>query len=257
MDGFDRHAQPVRFFGADGKTNVSVPIPEIDKFNAESLSMCLNFGIQIGVCVAMLLVLLVMTPSSKFKRASTILHVVALVVCITRTGLLTAFYLSPFNEFYNYFASDYSSVSAHHYHVSVVANVFNLLLVIAVEAALMNQAWAMVHLWPSISKYAVVSMSLIVTLQTVGWRTAYVVFLNKFALAADSPISVVWIAEAGYITNAVSICWYCAVFNAKLVLHIATRRGVLPSLQTLTPMEVLVVTNGLLMVVPGWVPSDE
>lgn len=251
MAAFDPYTQTVNFLAADGKTPIEVPIPLIDKFNEESVSISINYGTQLGACVIMLLVLLIMTPSNKFRRPSTILHIVALVFCSIRMALLASFFPSPFNEFYNYWGGDYSSVDDYHFHVSVAANCFSLLLVVAVELALMNQAWTMVNLWPSVSKYCLVFVSAAVTLLTISWRLAYTVVLSRAVYAAESARPYRWVVQWAIITNAVSICWFCALFNVKLVLHLVSNRSILPSSQSLTPMDVLVMTNGLLMIIPG------
>lgn len=255
MAGFDPHTQTVNFLAADGETPIEVPIPFIDKFNEESVSICINYGTQLGACVLMLLVLLIMTPSNKFRRPSTILHIIALVFCSIRMALLASFFPSPFNEFYNYWAGDYSSVEDYHFHISVGANCFSLLLVVAVEFALVNQAWTMVNLWPSAAKYGLVIVSAGVTLLTISWRLAYTVVLSKAVYAAESARPMRWVVQWALITNAVSICWFCALFNIKLVLHLVSNRRFLPSCQALTPMDVLVMTNGLLMIIPGMFSS--
>lgn len=248
---FDPYTQTANFLAKDGETPIEVPIPLIDKFNEESVSISINYGTQLGACVIMLLVLLIMTPSNKFRRPSTILHIIALAVCSIRMALLASFFPSPFNEFYNYWAGDYSSVDDYHYHISITANAFSLLLVVAIELALMNQAWTMVNLWPSVSKYALVIVSAGVTLLTISWRLAYTVVLSQAVYAAESARPIRWIAQWAIITNAVSICWFCLLFNVKLVLHLVSNRSLLPSCQSLTPMDVLVMTNGLLMIIPG------
>lgn len=254
MAGFDPYLQPVRFLASDGKTPIAIPISDIDRFNEESVSICLNYGAQFGACIVMLLVFLVSTPSSKFRGPSTILYIIALVICVIRMALLGAFFPSPLNEFYNYWAVDYSAVPIHHFRVSVAGNVSSLLLVVAIEAALVNQAWVMLSLWPSVAKYIFSSISFSVTLLTIGWRMVYTILLSKAVFSAESARPIRWVSKWAIITNTVSICWFCALFNVKLVVHLIAHRGVLPPCRTLTPIEVLIMTNGILMVVPGWFP---
>lgn len=249
--GFNPHKQTVNFLAGDGETPIKVPIHLIDTFNEESVSISVNYGTQLGACVIMLLVLLIMTPSNKFRRPSTILNIIALILCSARMALLASFFSSPFNEFYNYWAADYSSVSSYHFHASVAGNAFSLLLVVAIELALMNQAWTMVSLWPHVARYCLVIISAGVTLLTISWRLAYTVVLSNAVYAAESARPIRWVVQWAIITNAVSICWFCALFNLKLVLHLISNRSILPSCQSLTPMDVLVMTNGLLMIIPG------
>ncbi|KAH7121320.1 fungal pheromone mating factor STE2 GPCR-domain-containing protein [Dactylonectria macrodidyma] len=250
MGDFDPYTQNVTFLASDGKTPLSVPLPMVDAFHTESVSICLNYGSQLGACVIMLAVVFVMTPSPKLRRPSSLLHITGLVLCIIRMALLSAYFPSPFNDFYAYWAYDYSHVPIRDFVISIVANTFSLLLVIAIEAALMHQAWTMVKLWPNFWKYTLSALSAFITLFTIGWRVAFTVIQNKAVLSLIPPENMRWLIHLMVITNAVSICWFCAIFNIKLVIHLISNRGVLPSYKTMTPMEVLIATNGVLMIVP-------
>jgi pheromone alpha factor receptor len=251
MEAFDPHTQLVSFLAADGETPIQVPVDAIDSFNEESVSVSINYGAQLGACIIMLFVMLIMTPSHKFHRPSSVLHIAALVVSIVRMALLSAYFPSPFNEFYNFWAADYSSVPMTDFYVSIAGNTFSLILVVVIEAALFNQAWAMVSLWPNMAKYTLSILSVGITLVTVGWRIAFTVIQNKAVLSLVPPAEFLWVAHSMVITNALSICWFCALFNVKIVSHLVTNRSVLPSNRALTPMEILIMTNGLLMVIPG------
>lgn len=252
MAAFDPHTQEVRFLLADGKTPIAVPIPEIDALNHISLSVCITYGAQLGACFIMLVVLVIMTPSNKFKTVSTILHILALVMCIIRMSLLIAYFPSGFNEFYNYWAVDYTSVSPGDYRTSIMGNVASLLVVIVIEAALVAQAQAMVHMWHNAVKHTLFIVSILLTLLTVSWRLAFTIFQCQATLDLESAHPFRWVARWSVITNAVSICWYCAIFNIKLTTHVFCNRGILlRSCKSLTAMDALVMTNGILMIVPG------
>lgn len=241
----------VSFYAADGETLLQVPIPQIDSFNDYIVSVCINYGTQLGATLAMLFVTLIMTPTAKLRRPSGVLQVLVLLLCAIRTALLAAWFLTDFTEFYNVFAMDYSSVPGYQFHFSIAANALSLMLVIAVEIVLMHQAWAMVALWPDAARYVLSILSICITLLTVGWRLAATVVSNKAVLSLQSTKDSIWISQWAVITNAISICWFCALFNAKLVAHLITNHGILPTNRSLTPMEVLVMTNGVLMIIPG------
>ncbi|KKF95981.1 Fungal pheromone mating factor STE2 GPCR [Ceratocystis platani] len=49
---------------------------------------------------------------------------------------------------------------------------------------------------------------------------------------------------------AANIFWFAGLFNVKLIMHLAKNKRFLPSRNKFTPIEVLVVTNGLMMVIP-------
>lgn len=252
---FDPLGQNVTFLGPDGRTPIAVPVPAIDAYSDLSVSVTLNYGIQIGACLVMLLVVLaVTTPSSKLRRPSALLHVLALAVVVVRNSLLVAYFLSPIVHFYPLYSGDFSSVPRSCLYSNVAGNTMSLVLVVVVEAALMNQAWTMVTLWPDPAKYGIAAASLLVTLLTIGFRVAYTVIQNQAALAITPAVANMWVVHGAVITNAISIFWFCALFNLKLVMHLVQNRGILPSAKTLTSMELLVMTNGILMIVPGTPP---
>ena len=254
MADFDPFTQNVTFLGPDGETQLQVPIPMLDTFQAETAAICINYGAQLGACLMMLLALLVMTPSAKFKRLSNALHVAGLLICTIRMALLSAYYPSPFNDFFVYWGGDYTRVPKRDFNVSIASTIFSLFLVICVEAALINQAWAMVSLWPRFWKLLIAISSVVISVNTIGWRIAFTVFQVQSIWSLVPAAQTLWVGYAMVITNAISICWFCAVFNIKLVMHLISNRGFLPSYKTLTPMEVLVMTNGILMIVPGKSP---
>ncbi|KAH7259991.1 hypothetical protein MRS44_008632 [Fusarium solani] len=250
MDGFDPYTQNVTFFLADGKTEVQIPMPVLDAFRREITSICINYGTQFGACVIMLITLLIMTPAAKFRRASNILHVLGLIVCAIRMLLLGLYWPSVFTDFYHFWARDYSHIPQSEFARSVAANVMSLLLVIIIELALMNQAWTMVSLWPDVWKYVIAVSSGIITLLTIASRIAFTVHQNKANLNLAPASTNLWLIHWMVVMNVVSISWFCAIFNIKLIWHLISNRGVLPSYKALTPMEVLVMTNGILMIVP-------
>ncbi|KAJ4207120.1 pheromone alpha factor receptor [Fusarium falciforme] len=250
MDDFDPYTQNVTFFLADGKTEVQIPMPVLDAFRREITSICINYGTQFGACVIMLIILLIMTPAAKFRRASNILHVLGLVVCAIRMLLLGLYWPSVFTDFYHFWARDYSHIPQSEFARSVAANVMSLLLVIIIELALMNQAWTMVSLWPEIWKYVIAVSSGIITLLTIASRIAFTVHQSKANLNLAPASNNLWLIHWMVVMNVVSISWFCAIFNIKLIWHLISNRGVLPSYKALTPMEVLVMTNGILMIVP-------
>ena len=249
---FDPYLQNVTFLYRDGKTQINASIPAIDFRFIECVSVTLNYGAQIGACIIMFCVVLAMTPTSKLRRPSSVLHILGLVVCAIRTGLLAAFFTSKFLDFYVFYADDFTDIPFRDYQVSVAANIFSMLLAVVVEAALMNQAWTMVVLWPKVAKYAITAFSAIVTLLTISFRIAFCVVQSK-AVWHLEPIHVTYAAliRTTIILNTFSICWFCALFNVKLIMHLVRHRGILASKGSLTPMEVLVMTNGVLMVIPG------
>ncbi|KAL7951966.1 fungal pheromone mating factor STE2 GPCR domain-containing protein [Trichoderma barbatum] len=251
---FDPYTQNITFLALSPSTNssstVSIPIPLIDAFNDESASIMLNYAAQLGASITMLLVILFTTPSQKFLRASNLLHILALIVCVVRTVFLVFYFVSPFAHFYPIWANDYSGVPAWNYRTSIAGTVFSTLLMIVTETALMNQAWTMVSLFAPKTKYVVSFLSMLIAIMAISFRVAYTVIQCEGIVDLSLPRKFGWLFKTMLIWNTCSIAWWCALFNSKLVSHLIKNRGVLPSRRAMTPMEVLIMANGILMIVP-------
>ncbi|KAG6120856.1 hypothetical protein E4U13_005760 [Claviceps humidiphila] len=232
---------------------IVIPIPSIDAFNDESISVTLNYGFQLGACFLLLLVTLLVTKPHKILRPSSLLHLAGLSACLIRTAINQAFFHSPLNHFYPFWSGDYTSVPLSYMRTSVAGTCASLLLVMILEAALMHQAWTMVSLWPPSVKIPLVTLSALVSLLTVGWRFAFTVIQSNAVMGLAPARNLAWVVNGALVLNCLSICWYCALFNVKLALHLFVNRGILRSAsvrKALTPMEILVMTNGVLMIVP-------
>ncbi|KAK5994911.1 hypothetical protein PT974_03299 [Cladobotryum mycophilum] len=248
--GFDPYGQNVTFLAADGSTSISIPIPVLNLFNDQTVAICLNYASQLGACAAMLAVVLVMTPSSKLRRPSNVLHVLGLVLGLLRMVFLSIYFVSPFSHFYQVWGEDYQGIALKYYQWSNTSTVLSFLLVVVVQAALMNQAWTMVSLWPNLAKYALATFSGLVALLTTALRLALTIVQIEGIMENAPPMQYLWLAQGSSIMTAISTCWFCAMFNLKLVHHLISNRGVLPSRRALNPMEILIMTNGILMIIP-------
>ncbi|KAL6890383.1 putative mating type pheromone G-protein coupled receptor [Trichoderma evansii] len=246
---FDPFNQNITLF-ITPNLSIPIPVPVIDAFNDETVSIVLNYGTQLGAAITMLLVVLFTTPPSKFLRTANMLHVLGLLVCIVRTVLLALYFGSPFSHFYPVWSNDYSRVPAWNFRESVAGTVFSMLLVIISDVSLINQAWAMVSLWPSKTKYVLCSISLLITLLSVAARTAFTVIQCEGIYDLVPPMNFAWLVHTMVILNICTTVWFCSLFNSKLIIHLINNRGVLPSHRAMSPMEVLIATNGILMIIP-------
>ncbi|PTB68368.1 hypothetical protein BBK36DRAFT_1115433 [Trichoderma citrinoviride] len=247
---FDPYTQNITILLSPSAPPISIPIPLIDAFNDETASIITNYAAQLGAAITMLLVLVAATPSSRLLRASTLLHAAALLVCVARTVLLAYFFLTPFSHFYQVWTGDFSAVPAWNYRASIAGTVLSTLLAVVTDAALVHQAWTMVSLFAPRIKFAVCALSLLITLLAVSFRVAYTVIQCEGIADLAAPRRYAWLIRTTLICNICSIGWFCALFNSKLISHLVSNRGVLPSRRAMTPMEVLIMANGILMIVP-------
>ncbi|KAK0750784.1 GPCR fungal pheromone mating factor, partial [Schizothecium vesticola] len=222
----------------------------IDKIWVYATSSSINYGSQIGACFIMLIVLLVMTPKSRFKRTTTIVHTLALTINIVRMVLMAYYFTSSWFTMSVFLAGDLSSVDEIDYSNSAAANILSIPVVLLLETALFLQAWSMVQLWPRFWKISTTIFSLTLVLATVAFNMTTTVTQVQYTLRGESTIDILWIPKTYLALLAASITWFCFLFNSRLVTHMYTNRSILPSMQGLTAMDVLVITNGILMFVP-------
>ncbi len=95
---------------SDGKTPIPVPIPYINFIFAQGFASEINYGSQVGASFVMLLVLVLMTPKSRFARIPVIVNIPGLAMIIIRTVLLSLFFTSSWLEFYTVVSGDYTYV---------------------------------------------------------------------------------------------------------------------------------------------------
>ncbi|TLS27484.1 hypothetical protein PpBr36_05443, partial [Pyricularia pennisetigena] len=233
-----------------GFDQVETTPAEISSVYFLAFNTAIGYSAQIGACFIMLLVLLTMTAKARFARIPTVINTAALVVSIIRCTLLVVFFTSTMMEFYTVFSDDFSYVHPNDVRRSVAATVFAPLQLALVEAALMVQAWAMVELWPRTWKVSGIAFSLLLASVTVAFKCASAAITVKSALEPLDPRPYLWIRQTDLAFTTAMVTWFCFLFNVRLVMHMWQNRSILPTVKGLSPMEVLVMANGLLMVFP-------
>lgn len=250
MAPFDPRQQTFILLAADGVTEIPVSVPDVNFVIRENLATSINYASQLGASFIMLLVIVCMTPTTRLAKASQWVHIVGLALSTIRMTLLTIYFTSDWTEFYSFWAFDYSTISPSEIHTSIAAEVISVLFFVAVQVALGMQGWAMVNLLPDFWKWFFAALSALIFLVAIAFR----LFVGVIQIVAmldvywERPI---WAHFASSTVATIAIFYYCALFNVKLVTHLIVHRRVLPSRKGLTPMEILVVANGLLMIIPG------
>ncbi|EQB47398.1 hypothetical protein CGLO_13463 [Colletotrichum gloeosporioides Cg-14] len=249
MSSFDPFRQTFELVKADGNI-IKVDVAVLDSASQENLGICTNYGSQIGASFMMLLTIVAMTPSIKLIKVSLWIHILALIASTIRMTLLAVYFTSNWTNFYAYWAQDYSRITAGDFHRSVATETMSLILLILVQVSLGIQAWALVNLLPGYWKWFFTGLSCFVSTAAIAWRIAFSVIQIEAILLIALP-NPDWIRYQSTIIGAVSVFYYCALFNIKLLMHLIKNRGILPTRHGLNAMEVLVITNGLLMMVPA------
>ncbi|KAB5571834.1 fungal pheromone mating factor STE2 GPCR-domain-containing protein [Coniochaeta sp. 2T2.1] len=247
---FDVLSQNITLIGPDGVTQTDVPIARLNKAYRARFAIEVNYGSQIGACIIMLLVYILMTPRAKLRRIPTIINIVALLTAIVHTVLIAWFPMSMWYEFYTVWSHDLTHVPAQDYRTSVAATATSIPLCIAIEAALWVQAWTMIQLWPDMYKWPATILSVLVTLLAVGFKFADTVMQCLFTVLLDYQ-QVLWVRKVDLAFMSASVFWFCFLFNVRLAIHMIQNRSILPSVKGMSAMEILVLTNAVLMCIPA------
>jgi pheromone alpha factor receptor len=109
----------------------------------------------------------------------------------------------------------------------------------------------MVQLWRLLYKAVALVISAALVITTIGLAIACTVQQYRWILYADPAIQDHTLRHVWLIFTTTCISWFCFLFISRLVVHMWTSRSILSSLRGLTAMDVLVMTNGVLMLVPG------
>ncbi|EAA30497.1 pheromone receptor [Neurospora crassa] len=235
---FDNHGQLL-----------NVTTTYIDAFNNMLVSTTINYATQIGATFIMLAIMLLMTPRRRFKRLPTIISLLALCINLIRVVLLALFFPSHWTDFYVLYSGDWQFVPPGDMQISVAATVLSIPVTALLLSALMVQAWSMMQLWTPLWRALVVLVSGLLSLVTVAMSFANCIFQAKNILYAD-PLPSYWVRKLYLALTTGSISWFTFLFMIRLVMHMWTNRSILPSMKGLKAMDVLIITNSILMLIP-------
>lgn len=249
MDDFDPFQQSFSIKKTNNETLV-LGLAQVNALYQDFISTSANYGSQIGASFMLLLTIVVMMPPFKLIKVSLWLQITGLILNIVRMTLLAVHFTSNWSNIYCLLAADYSHISLADHYRSVATEAISLLLHILVQVSLGIQAWALVNLLPGLWKWGFTGVSCFISAAAITLRV-WCSIVNIKAMMSMSVAGSLWISQSSGIVGAVSITYYCALFNIKLLTHLVKNRGILPSRQGMSAMEVLIITNGLLMIIPG------
>ncbi|AEO59368.1 hypothetical protein MYCTH_2032939, partial [Thermothelomyces thermophilus ATCC 42464] len=243
---------------SDGTTPIPFNTHNVTEMYLQATSLSILYGTQVGACVMMLAVVLGMTPSARFRRAPTLVSIVALALNAVRMVLLALFFTTTWVDLYVLVSQDAAVVPRRAFVLSAAATALSVPVTALILAALSLQAWSMLRLWSVVWKVPAVAASLGLVGLTMGFSITTTVIQVRAILFADLASIATWARQTYLCLITASICWFCFLFNVRLVMHMWTNRSILPSMKGLKAMDVLVITNGILMFVPAdfWCSSE-
>jgi pheromone alpha factor receptor len=245
---FDPFQQSLTFTDAYGEA-FPVSLAELDDFFLYGLQNCVIAGTQVGAAAILLVVLLLLTKPDKRTTPIFIVNTLALVFDIIRCVLSCLYFTGPFEETYAYFSEDYSHVHNQDYAMSVLKAIFSLLMLVCVETSLCLQIQVVCVTLRRAYRHAIFALSTLIASTAISVRFAFMVENAILVVQTKQESSLYQLDSAANITITLSICWFCAVFVAKLGVALRQRQKL--GLGQFGPMQVIFIMGCQTLIIPG------
>lgn len=226
-----------------------VSLDDLDAFYLYGLQNCVVAGTQIGAAFILLVVLLLLTKPEKRTSPIFIVNALALIFDVIRCVFSCLYFTGPFEETYAYFSSDYSHVHTQDYAMSVLKVVFSFLMLVCVSISLCLQTQVVCVTLRQAYRHAILALSTLIALTAIGVRFAFMVVNAILIVQTKQESSLYQLGSAANITTTLSICWFCAVFVAKLGVALRQRHKL--GVGQFGPMQVIFIMGCQTLIIPG------
>lgn len=251
---FDIQTQPVVLTYPDGVNQFSTTLDQIVAFQRTGIQTAIIFGIQIGVTIILMLILALLTKPEKRRSVIFILNQAALGFIFIRAILMCLSILGPLFEYYNYIINYYPEVAGAK-RISVTAEVFSFLTIVAVELSMMFQVRVVCCTLKAFWRNIITVVCVLVALVVCSFRFALVIINCKWNIVnmewqTDEQFMI--ISRYASLTNiftACSIIFFSIIFCAKLGHAIHHRRKM--GMKQFGPMQIIFVMGCQTMFIPG------
>jgi hypothetical protein len=251
MDGplLDPYNQTFTLMDSSGE-EVPIWLRDADDQYAHLFRWCLARGIYAGMTLCILTVMLAMTPRNRFTKWTTIVNLAMVVTSFIKAIMLGMDFIGATNTIYYNLVSDPYGIPDSAFRIIYGQAVVVIIANITGKAAVIMQAWAMLKLWRPVWKWTAVVVSVVLQIPLLvfqGWY--YYIVIAAQLNNGYFPENVRWISNAMNAISTTTLAWFAFIFIARLVAHTWKHRDILPSRKgQLTPMDVLILSNALIMI---------
>ncbi|MCJ1344671.1 hypothetical protein MMC31_002874 [Peltigera leucophlebia] len=248
---FNPFTQSFTLLEADGATNFNVSISTLDSIYQYSVRICINYSVQLGASLALLLVLLLLAQPEKRRSPIFLINLVSLALNVIRLLLQCLFFTGNFTESYAFLAGDYSRVTNADYANQIVSAIMNVLLLISVEISLCLQVRALCSsMILPLYRRIIFGLSAIIVFLALGFRLALCVENVRYILTVSPTLTNInWLQSASNITTTISICWFCVIFVGMLGIAIYRRQQM--GLKKFGPVHVIFIMGCQTLIIPA------
>ncbi|KAJ5638817.1 hypothetical protein N7528_001207 [Penicillium herquei] len=228
---------------------INVPLPVLEDFSQYNIRACIDYGAQLGATVVLSIVLLLLTHHDKRRSSVFMLNGLALSANFFRLLFQCISFTTGFEDIYPYFTGDYSHVSNRAYAISIVAVIFETLVIVFFECSLVLQVYVICSTLRRRYRKALLAGSVLMALVPIGFRMGFMVENCIEIITLSSFKDILWLESAEGIVITISICFFCAVFVVKLGFAIRQRRSL--GVRDFGPMKVIFVCGCQTMTIPA------
>jgi pheromone alpha factor receptor len=255
---FDIFNQTFELIGPDGSTQMLSTL-DIEFVRLMATRTGIIFATQLGASAILLMILLLMTPSTKRRSLSWIFNVLALVCNVIRCTLQCLEMTGPLGNFVLVVTAEYAVADlTKTIRLAIANNVITTMVFIFIELALVTQVQVIcVASMSSLYRIATLTFCGIVAAIAIGFRLNLMVInslstasLGSFGETGWEPFETLqWAQSTNNVTAIVSICVFSAVFCTKLGLAIRSRRSM--GLKQFGAMQIVFIMGCQTLCIPG------
>lgn len=253
---FDPYSQEFVILAPDGKTQVSVSMSDILALQENLTIQGIIYGMQIGLCVLLLTVLVLMTKSDKRRSAVFLLNTAVLSLLLLRSIVDCIELRSMFCNFYNWELEWYPDSPSLHRSTaaSITAEVLSSIADIVIYASLILQLHIVCCTLSRFQRNAIILGGAFAGLVAISVRlTLAAMNIKWFILDLVTMESPRWqvfqrLGSAANIITVVIIALFSCVFLVKLAFAIKLRRKL--NMKQFGPMQIIFVMGCQTLFVP-------
>ena len=241
--------QPIELTDRFGET-FAVSLQRVDYYRRYGITSGIIYASQIGACLAVLVILIMLSKAEKRKSPVFILNTSALLFNIIGALMQCLYFTGDWFSPYVYLSGDYFDISQSAKNVSIAPGAFACLVTIALEASLVLQLHVVCVTLKPLYKNLITIASAVVAFIAIGFRIAQVVINTncniKHSRRCDSYL---WVYKAMAITTTISICVFSCAFCAKLGWSLFQRKKM--GLTQFGPMQIIFIGGFQTLIIPG------
>ena len=253
---FDPYTQTFILLQPDGVTPFVASMADLLSLQAIAIYQGIIYGVQIGLCVLLLLVLLLMTKPDKRRSLVFALNVIVLLLLVFRNILPCAQLRDLFYNYYNWQLHWYPEGSAlkSAQGLSLATEIISLFVNIAIYSSLVLQVRIVCGNISRLVRMIVFGLCGLMALVTCTVRLVLAIVNGKYLILGVQTATleqqnlVNRIGSASNILSVTSIALYSLIFNVKLAIAIHARHTM--NMKQFGPMQIIFVMGCQTMVVP-------